>query len=235
MNGRSTILQLLHIREVWADTLDEGGTLEVCYMDFIAHKRILASILIYGIEGNSGLLDSKQQRVIVNGITLTGGGMPAVSLRSLSWGHFCLSYTSLMYPTAPTHKYLFLWMVLRSSTIWRTMMTTEYSRMTSSDYHVHRWPPAPTPPTPTPQKQYSYVLSRPNIGMEPKSMVLLSVMHYSPRGTDRVWYNNNFNSNCNGWKTKYFALSLLQLGKVPKSQLFECVCHISFSSSKAYI
>ena len=78
MSGRSTISQLLHVLDEWTDILDLGGTIGVCYMDFmkafdkVPHKRLLAKIKSYGIEGNilkwiKEFLESRQQRVIVNG------------------------------------------------------------------------------------------------------------------------------------------------------------------------
>ena len=78
MSGRPTILQLLHVMDEWTDILDSGGTIEVCYMDFmqafhkVPHKRRLAKIKSYGIEGNilkciKEFLENWQQRVIVNG------------------------------------------------------------------------------------------------------------------------------------------------------------------------
>ena len=42
----------------WTDIPDSGGTIEVCYMDFmkafdkVPHKSLLAKIKSYGIEGN---------------------------------------------------------------------------------------------------------------------------------------------------------------------------------------
>ena len=78
MSGRSTILQLLHVMDEWTNILDSGGTIEVCYMDFmkafdkVHHKRLLAKNKTYGIEGNilkwiKEFLENRQQRVIVNG------------------------------------------------------------------------------------------------------------------------------------------------------------------------
>ena len=62
----------------WKNILDSGGTIEVCCMDFmkafdkVPHKRLLAKIKSYGIEGNilkwiKEFLENRQQRVIVNG------------------------------------------------------------------------------------------------------------------------------------------------------------------------
>ena len=78
MSGRSTILQPLHVMDEWKNILDSGGTIEVCCMDFmkafdkVPHKRLLAKIKSYGIEGNilkwiKEFLENRQQRVIVNG------------------------------------------------------------------------------------------------------------------------------------------------------------------------
>ena len=62
----------------WADILNSGGTIEVCYTDFmkafdkVPHKRLLAKIKSYGNEGNilkwiKEFLENRQQHVIVNG------------------------------------------------------------------------------------------------------------------------------------------------------------------------
>ena len=50
ISGRSTILQLLHVVEEWTDILESGGTIDVCYMDFmkaldkVPHRRLLEQV-----------------------------------------------------------------------------------------------------------------------------------------------------------------------------------------------
>ena len=78
LSGRSTILQLLHVMDEWTDILDAGGTLDVCYMDFmkafdkVPHRRLITKLHNHGIHGK--LLDwicsfreHRQQRVLING------------------------------------------------------------------------------------------------------------------------------------------------------------------------
>ena len=58
ISGRSTTLQLLHVISIWCEILDEGGTIDVIYCDFmkafdkVPHKRLLYKIEKYGIVGN---------------------------------------------------------------------------------------------------------------------------------------------------------------------------------------
>ena len=78
IGGRSTVLQLLHVLEKWTDTLDQGGVLDVIYLDFmkafdkVPHKRLIAKLKSYGI-GNKVTnwidfyLSGRRQRVCVNG------------------------------------------------------------------------------------------------------------------------------------------------------------------------
>ena len=56
--GRSTVLQLLNVLDIWTEILDQGGSLEVIYCDFmkafdkVPHKRLIFKIEKYGITGN---------------------------------------------------------------------------------------------------------------------------------------------------------------------------------------
>lgn len=34
INGRSTVLQLLHVLDIWVKNLEEGGQIDVIYIDF---------------------------------------------------------------------------------------------------------------------------------------------------------------------------------------------------------
>ena len=78
ISGRSTILQLLHVVEEWTDILESGGTIDVCYMDFmkafdkVPHRRLLENVKSYGIDGDilawiRSFLEDRKQRVVVNG------------------------------------------------------------------------------------------------------------------------------------------------------------------------
>ena len=74
IDRRSTTLQLLYILDEWTEILDDGGTVDVVYMDFmkafdkVPHERLLAKLSAYGIGGDvltwirSFLLNRKQSR-----------------------------------------------------------------------------------------------------------------------------------------------------------------------------
>ena len=78
INGRSTGLQLLKILDIWTEILDEGGDLDVIYLDFmkafdsVPHNRLLYKLERYGIQGNivgwiKDFLIGRKQRVGVKG------------------------------------------------------------------------------------------------------------------------------------------------------------------------
>ena len=78
--GRSCCTQLLETLDDWTQVLDEGGTIDAVYMDFqkafdtVPHRRLLAKISAYGIEGNvlkwiEAFLSNRTQRVVVGGDT----------------------------------------------------------------------------------------------------------------------------------------------------------------------
>ena len=78
LSGRSTILQLLHVMDEWTDILDAGGTIDVCYMDFmkafdkVTHRRLITKLHNHGIQGKlldwiRSFLEHKQQRVVIIG------------------------------------------------------------------------------------------------------------------------------------------------------------------------
>ena len=58
ISGRSTTLQLLHVLTIWCEILDEGGTIDVIYCDFmkaldkVPHPRLLFEKERYGITEN---------------------------------------------------------------------------------------------------------------------------------------------------------------------------------------
>ena len=78
VSGRSTTLQLLHVLEEWTEWLDGGGSLDVCYMDFmkafdtVPHRRLAAKVSSYNIKGKllrwiESFLSNRKQRVQANG------------------------------------------------------------------------------------------------------------------------------------------------------------------------
>ena len=78
LEGRSTITNLLEALEEWTKVLDEGGSIDVIYLDFmkafdtVPHQKLLAKLLSYGITGSvhswiSAFLSNRKQRVVVNG------------------------------------------------------------------------------------------------------------------------------------------------------------------------
>ena len=65
ISGRSTVLQLLHVMNIWIEVLDQGGTLDAIYCDFmkafdkVPHRRLVYKAEKYGIKGNViGWIDS---------------------------------------------------------------------------------------------------------------------------------------------------------------------------------
>ena len=57
ITGRSTTLQMLHVLNLWSKILDEGGSLDVVYCDFmkafdkVPHRRLFYKVQQYGISG----------------------------------------------------------------------------------------------------------------------------------------------------------------------------------------
>ena len=77
LGGRSTTLQLLKVLDEWTSILDQGGTIDVIYFDFmkafdkVHHGRLLAKLKSYGIDGLlhswiESFLSDRKQRVVVN-------------------------------------------------------------------------------------------------------------------------------------------------------------------------
>ena len=78
ISGRSTVLQLLNVLEKWTDTLDQGGIIDVIYLDFmkafdkVPHLRLIEKVKSYGINIHisnwiKNFLQDRKQRVCVNG------------------------------------------------------------------------------------------------------------------------------------------------------------------------
>jgi len=78
INGRSTILQLLHVMDDWTEIIDNGGIIDCIYMDFmkafdqVPHNRLKKKLAAYGIKSEtlnwiSDFLRERNQQVIVNG------------------------------------------------------------------------------------------------------------------------------------------------------------------------
>ena len=79
--GRSTTLQLLHVLHIWSDILEQGGSLDAVYCDFmkafdkVPHKRLAHKVEKYGITGNiigwiKSFLSERTQRVIIKSAEL---------------------------------------------------------------------------------------------------------------------------------------------------------------------
>ena len=71
-------MQLLEVLDVWTKVLDEGGCVDVIYMDFqkafdtVPHRRLISKIEAHGIGGRllgwlTDFLADREQRVVVNG------------------------------------------------------------------------------------------------------------------------------------------------------------------------
>ena len=78
IGGRSTVLQLLTVLDRWTEILDQGGIIDVIYLDFmkafdkVPHKRLIEKIKSYGIGQHitnwiQDFLHGRKHRVCVNG------------------------------------------------------------------------------------------------------------------------------------------------------------------------
>ena len=74
--GRSCITNLLEVLDQWTQILDDGGTVDAIYLDFmkafdtLPHHRLLLKLESYGVRGNvlawlESFLSGRQQRVVV--------------------------------------------------------------------------------------------------------------------------------------------------------------------------
>ena len=77
ISGRSTMLQLLKVLDIWTEILDQGGTIDSIYCDFmkafdkVPHKRLIYKIERYGIKGNilgwiEDFLSNRIQEIVIN-------------------------------------------------------------------------------------------------------------------------------------------------------------------------
>ena len=77
IGGRSTMLQLLKVIDIWTEILDQEGSLDAIYCDFmkafdkVPHKRLLHKVKNYGIDGNifgwtTDFLNNRKQEVHIN-------------------------------------------------------------------------------------------------------------------------------------------------------------------------
>jgi hypothetical protein len=82
LGKRSTVLQLIHVVDIWTKMLDEGHTVTITFLDFmkafdkVPHRRLNIKLEGYGISGDIGrwianFLHGRRQRVIVEGSTST--------------------------------------------------------------------------------------------------------------------------------------------------------------------
>ena len=79
ISGRSTALQLLRVLDEWTEILDDRGSLDAIYMDYmkafdkVPHRRLLTKLAQYGIRGDvlawiQEYLSNRKQRVVINGV-----------------------------------------------------------------------------------------------------------------------------------------------------------------------
>ena len=68
--GRSCTTQLLEVLDEWTRVLDDGGTIDAAYMDFmkpfdtVPHHRLICKLEAYGVQA---FLLGRRQRVVVSG------------------------------------------------------------------------------------------------------------------------------------------------------------------------
>ena len=78
IKGRSTVLQLLYVLDMWTEALDNGYSIDAIYCDYmkafdkVPHKRLVHKLRAYGIEKNilswiTSFLHGRTQQVVVNG------------------------------------------------------------------------------------------------------------------------------------------------------------------------
>lgn len=78
VQGKSCVTQLLDVLDDWTQTLDDGGSIDIIYMDFakafdsVPHRRLVSKVRAHGIEGPvlnwiEDFLSQRNQKVIING------------------------------------------------------------------------------------------------------------------------------------------------------------------------
>ena len=78
ISGRSCTTNLLEVLDEWTQVLEEGGSIDVVYMDLmkafdtVPHHRLLCKLEAYGIQGKvlawiRSFLLGRRQRVVVSG------------------------------------------------------------------------------------------------------------------------------------------------------------------------
>ena len=78
IKGRSTVLQLLYVLDMWTEALDNRDSIDAIYCDYmkafdkVPHKRLVHKLRAYGIENNilswiTSFLCGRTQQVVVNG------------------------------------------------------------------------------------------------------------------------------------------------------------------------
>lgn len=78
VKGRSCTTQLLDVLDLWTEIIDDGGSIDAIYMDFmkafdtVPHRRLLTKLEAHGVQGKvlgwiQGFLTGRQQWVVVNG------------------------------------------------------------------------------------------------------------------------------------------------------------------------
>ena len=84
LSKRSTVLQLIRVLDIWSEILDQGGSFDVIYMDFmkafdkVPHKRLIYKVEKYGIKGKvidwiKDFLSNRTQCVIINNVSSKEG------------------------------------------------------------------------------------------------------------------------------------------------------------------
>ena len=79
IKGRSTVKQLLKVMDIWTESLEIGGQIDVIYTDLekafdkVPHKRLISKLYSYKINPEvikwiESFLVNRRQRVRINGV-----------------------------------------------------------------------------------------------------------------------------------------------------------------------